>query len=257
MSEQKKDQKSEGKKPDDTQTPKRLFRSTSNKMIGGVCGGLAEYFAVDAIMIRVLWGAAVLFGGVGIVAYILCWIIIPADNAGSETVPQSKAPNSSLMWGSILVCVGLILLAGRFHFFRFSPFCFSWQFHPWWMWRQGMDLFLPIVIILIGVVYLFKVSTKDKHTQKKITSKTTGDQTMEKKLTRSVNDKMIAGVCGGLASYFAIDPSLVRIGFALACLVSGGIIGIIAYVAMMIIIPEETVVETPETGAKKSTSKTK
>jgi len=63
---------------------------------------------------------------------------------------------------------------------------------------------------------------------------------MEKRLTRSTSDKMIAGVCGGLATYFNVDPSLVRVGFALMTLASGGFPGIVAYVVMMIVVPEDT-----------------
>ncbi|MBP9212849.1 MAG: PspC domain-containing protein, partial [Bacteroidetes bacterium] len=48
----------------------RLYRSTSNKVFAGVCGGLAEYFDVDPMIIRVLFVLMVLFGGTGIVLYI-------------------------------------------------------------------------------------------------------------------------------------------------------------------------------------------
>lgn len=56
---------------------KRLFRSKANRMLGGVCGGIAEYFALDPTLIRVLWAVAILFGGAGLIAYIICWIMIP------------------------------------------------------------------------------------------------------------------------------------------------------------------------------------
>jgi phage shock protein PspC (stress-responsive transcriptional regulator) len=57
-----------------------------------------------------------------------------------------------------------------------------------------------------------------------------------KRLKRS-NDKMIAGVCGGLANYFDIDPSLVRLAFALVAIFAGT--GILAYLIMWIIVPKE------------------
>lgn len=56
---------------------KRLFRSKANRKLGGVCGGIAEYFALDPTLIRVLWAVAILFGGAGLIAYIICWIMIP------------------------------------------------------------------------------------------------------------------------------------------------------------------------------------
>ncbi len=56
---------------------KRICRSETDKMLGGVCGGLAEYFDVDATIIRLLFVAAVVLGGSGILLYLIAWIIIP------------------------------------------------------------------------------------------------------------------------------------------------------------------------------------
>ena len=56
---------------------KRLYRSTTERMIGGVCGGMAEYFEVDPTLIRLAAVVFLLIGGSGILAYILAWIIIP------------------------------------------------------------------------------------------------------------------------------------------------------------------------------------
>ncbi len=60
---------------------KRVTRPTEGRMIAGVCAGLARYFEMDATLIRV---AAVLFtclGGSGILAYIICWLVIPEETA--------------------------------------------------------------------------------------------------------------------------------------------------------------------------------
>ena len=64
----------------------------------------------------------------------------------------------------------------------------------------------------------------------------------EKKLTRSLNDRMLAGVCAGLANYLGMDPTVIRLIFVLLFFVSGpGIL--LAYLIMMIIVPEETKVQ--------------
>ncbi len=57
-----------------------------------------------------------------------------------------------------------------------------------------------------------------------------------KKLTRSMNDRRLAGVCAGLGEYFGIDPTLVRIGWVVFCLLGGS--GILAYILCALIIPE-------------------
>jgi phage shock protein PspC (stress-responsive transcriptional regulator) len=65
---------------------KKLTKSASNKMICGVCAGIANYFGIDPTIIRVLWVLASLFtaGFLGIVAYIIMAVIIPYDNEVGE-----------------------------------------------------------------------------------------------------------------------------------------------------------------------------
>ena len=55
---------------------KKLYRSKSNRMIAGVCAGVAEYLNIDPTVIRVIW-ALIALGGAGILAYIVCALIIP------------------------------------------------------------------------------------------------------------------------------------------------------------------------------------
>lgn len=63
-------------------TSKRLVRSRKDKMIGGVCGGLGEYFGIDPTLIRIAFAMLVIFGaGSPLLLYVLLWVIIPAaDN---------------------------------------------------------------------------------------------------------------------------------------------------------------------------------
>ena len=58
---------------------KRLYRSGKEKIIGGVCGGLGDYFAVDPTLIRLLWVIFILAFGTGLLAYLIAWIIIPKN----------------------------------------------------------------------------------------------------------------------------------------------------------------------------------
>ena len=58
-----------------------------------------------------------------------------------------------------------------------------------------------------------------------------------KKLTRSVTDRKLAGVCAGIAAYFGIDPTLIRIGWAAFCLMGGS--GVLAYILCAILMPNE------------------
>lgn len=58
---------------------KKLYRSQTVNVIGGVCGGLAEYFNLDVILVRLLWVLVVFMGGSGIIAYIIAMFIIPLE----------------------------------------------------------------------------------------------------------------------------------------------------------------------------------
>lgn len=55
---------------------KKLTLSATDKKIAGVCGGLAAYFGMDATIIRIIWVCCVIFGGIGIVLYLIAWLVM-------------------------------------------------------------------------------------------------------------------------------------------------------------------------------------
>jgi phage shock protein PspC (stress-responsive transcriptional regulator) len=57
---------------------RRLYRSRTDKKIAGVCGGLARYWGVDPVIPRIVW-LILLLGGVGLLAYLIAWIVIPQE----------------------------------------------------------------------------------------------------------------------------------------------------------------------------------
>lgn len=132
---------------------KRLYRSFTEKMLGGVCGGLGEYFNIDPTIIRVAFILAVLFGGGGIIAYIILWIVVPqrpyiipnfsssgssqsdkAEDGEKKTEDQmnfskfqmeKSSDNKNLFFGLILIVLGALFLMHnfipKFHFGDFWP----------------------------------------------------------------------------------------------------------------------------------------
>ena len=57
---------------------KKLYRSSKNRMIAGVCGGLGEYFNIDPTMVRIIWAIGTLFSmGFGLLLYLIAWVVIP------------------------------------------------------------------------------------------------------------------------------------------------------------------------------------
>ena len=59
---------------------RKLYRAEEGKMIAGVCAGLAEYFAIDPTLVRLAWVLFCALGGSGVLAYILCALIIPSKS---------------------------------------------------------------------------------------------------------------------------------------------------------------------------------
>jgi phage shock protein PspC (stress-responsive transcriptional regulator) len=58
---------------------KRVYRSRTDRVLGGVCSGLGKYLGLDPVLLRVLWAIAFFVGGAGLLAYIIAWIIIPEE----------------------------------------------------------------------------------------------------------------------------------------------------------------------------------
>jgi phage shock protein C len=116
---------------------KRLYRSSENRLIAGVCGGISEYFDVDPTIIRIISVLVCLFGGAGILAYVVAIIIIPKREGGtihsscSDAEPGidkespknpdnvSRNNTSSNILGVILVILGLFFFARQFFHINF------------------------------------------------------------------------------------------------------------------------------------------
>lgn len=58
---------------------KKLYRSKNNRVVAGVCGGIAEYFDIDPIIVRLITLILVLSAGAGLLAYIIAWIVVPEE----------------------------------------------------------------------------------------------------------------------------------------------------------------------------------
>lgn len=130
---------------------KKLQRDTRNKVIGGVCAGLANYFGMDASLLRLLLALMILFAGSGFWLYIILWVVMPAgdpqmtmengDAIMSDIIEPTKVNKGSLVIGLILIGLGAL---GLLH--RFVP-SFSWQM----LW--------PVFLIVLGIILIIP---KDK-----------------------------------------------------------------------------------------------
>lgn len=69
---------------DDNSSPKQLRRSRTGRMIAGVCAGIAEYFGIDANLVRLVLVVITFFGGAGVLVYLIAWALIPEADADTS-----------------------------------------------------------------------------------------------------------------------------------------------------------------------------
>jgi phage shock protein C len=165
---------------------KRLYRSRSDRILGGVCGGIAAHLEIDISLIRILWILLALAGGPGLIAYIICWIIIPeapsyqrfqkgkADNQPPEPEEvvqeelhadvnaevEKKVADDFRDGGRRTIGV-ILILVGIFFFFRQAGSWFIIMLNrllPGVNWSHMFNLtrtmFWPSLLIAFGVILL-------------------------------------------------------------------------------------------------------
>ncbi len=129
---------------------KRLYRSRKDAMIAGVCGGLAEYLGIDSAIVRIIFAASMIAGGVGVLAYFLAWIIIPEmkpSDSGytnedaafyDRKQPELSGDRVRMMIGFGFIAMGVLVFVHKL----FPQFTF--------------DIFWPAILIMVGALILLK-----------------------------------------------------------------------------------------------------
>ncbi len=130
---------------------KVLRRNAFNKVFGGVCSGLAEFFGLDVALVRIAFVIAFLFASFGFWLYIILWIVLPVDGqqstvnsqqSESESVSKSESKVKSVLAGSFVILIGLLFLVNNF-----IPINWVWK-----LW--------PLILVAIGVVMIVTASKK-------------------------------------------------------------------------------------------------
>lgn len=222
---------------------KYLYRSRTNRVISGVCGGMSDYLGLDATLIRILFVLLAFINGIGILLYLLALIIIPKNPHSEESGAkvQADTSNTSILIGAILIIAGIYFLL-----VNYAPFWFPFDFY--WHWVFDWRLFWPIMLIVLGVFYIWYVASKPEKTTKESSLKRDDSRQQEptastqtgsnKRLYRSLTNKKISGVCGGLGEYFGVDPTWIRLGWLLVSLFHPPA-GILVYIILVIVVPYE------------------
>jgi phage shock protein C len=152
---------------------KKLYRSRTNVMLGGVCAGLGDYFSIDPTFIRLFFVLLVFGNGIGFMLYLILWIVLPAEDQpqadigqtvrlGSEEIADrarsigddirtsihNPHPKTGLIIGS-----GLIIL-GVYYFLRSLDI-------SWLQWLN-YDIVWPLIIIAAGVFLIIRRGQGEK-----------------------------------------------------------------------------------------------
>jgi len=212
---------------------RRLYKSRREKMIDGVCGGIAEYFDVDPTIVRILWVLLTLAGGSGFILYIAAMIVMPAnpEHLGAQTTAVRSNFDHKRFWGLLLILMGAFFLTTNLGILG----DFSW-------WRISWKVLFPCIIIASGAILVMAEMRKRQQAVPPVApfagSESAYSAPIKKELRRSIIDKKIFGVCGGIANYFEIDSTLVRIVYLVLILASFGW-GLLLYVILTLLMPED------------------
>lgn len=151
----------------------KLLRSQQDRILGGVCGGLAKYLRVDSVLVRLFFIVFTLVGGIGPLVYIILWVVVPSEEQYSgvggqaytidgevvrekaeqfknEFVNAVSSPNkkTGLYFGGGLILVGAYILLKNMNV-------------PWLSWLNN-NVILAGLTILAGVALLVVALRKDK-----------------------------------------------------------------------------------------------
>lgn len=117
----------------------RLYRSASDKVVAGVCGGLASYFKIDPAIVRIAFVAFALIGGASVLLYLVLWIAVPLGDVAPSSAP--RIANNDVL-AALLIAAGGVWLLSNLGLFRLVNWSFAW----------------PLVLVALGVALLVRRS---------------------------------------------------------------------------------------------------
>lgn len=218
-----------------------FYRHPTEKRLGGVCGGIADYFDSDPTLVRLLWaGTALVTLGGSLVVYGLLWLLLPVGSqTGGQQAPATlnfgEGNQRWLAYG--LVGLGVLWLLANIGILA-----------PLWtgLWTLARILFWPVVLVAVGIAILrqnrggrsLAADVKERFPDAETVKQTIKDGRQRIPLKRSREERILLGVCGGLARTLKIDATVVRLLWALFALGSLGT-GVIVYVIAALIMPED------------------
>lgn len=197
---------------------KKLERSGSDKLITGLCSGIARYFDVEPSIVRLIAMLTLLIGVWSVAAYLLASYLIPAEHNPHTLSAEEKAIQKKINFRTLIS--GTMILSGIY--FGFGSLGF---FAPWNLFLFSNSFLVPITAIGLGIFLLIKIEVSDSAEYGLTTEK----------FYRSETDKKIYGVCGGLAAYLNnSDSTTIRILFLFGTILTLGFLAL-GYILIVIL----------------------
>lgn len=201
------------------ETTRKFYRSTHNKMIAGVASGIADYFKIDVVLVRLIFLLSLLLGGFGIIAYIVAWIgapksrdiVISIDDEEGISYREERGGGIGGWMKAFAAFICVVLVS-------------SAVFDSW----EGSTIVVFSVGVTIGLYYLWK------NIGQGIVGERMG-------LYRSTENKRIWGVFGGLAERFGIDATILRVLGVVFVIVGVGVV-IPLYCLYAILVPKGSLI---------------
>lgn len=238
---------------------KRLYKSRTDRMIDGVCGGVAEYIGVDPVLVRIVFLLLVFAGGIGVVVYIVGMLLMPAGSvpvppAGSAPTPPDGAP-SGIPAGALpspvrstdstarIIGIGFVVLGG---ILLLGNLGISFWDHWWGFSWSALG---PVLVIVAGVALILRsprtgAASATPAPGADVSGAGVNAASGTERLHRSRLDRKFLGICGGVGVYLSVDPTILRLLFVISAIASfGGTV--LLYLITAIIIPAEPLAARP------------
>lgn len=196
---------------------KKLERSRSDRLAFGVCGGLARYFGIDSDLVRVAFLLAAAVGGIGWVVYVAAYLLVP-EAPEPDVAPREGGARTG---GLLLVALAVLVYLAGHGFGALFP----------WGWAHTWSLLLPLLFLACGFLLIWP-------RLREVAGLSPGARP-----SRSVSDRVLAGVAGGIGREAGVDPALVRLALVAATVVSW--VTVPLYVLLVLVLPEEAPVPAP------------
>ncbi len=129
--------------------PRRLTRRSQDRLLGGVAGGLADYLGVDPVLVRLAFVALAFLNLLGVLAYLVAWVVVPADDAAAAPLEQAVDTAAPGAGGRRVVGIVLLVLGGLL---VLGPLTQGSTLLSWWGGGLSPTLVWAAVLIAVGVV---------------------------------------------------------------------------------------------------------